>query len=115
MAPWRGCSEHALSRARERGISLEAVAATVRHGTRRRTGECASLTLDEAAVRRARAYGLDLARWLWTEAIVSADGLVVTVYRLGGKQRRGRAHREASRTARQADEDERAPMCIGPD
>lgn len=88
----RPISAHAADRARERKVSLDAIDAACRYGSRRRRGHRAnrasSYTIDHAAVRRARVDGVDLARWLWTEVIVSREGVVVTCYRLAPALRR---------------------------
>lgn len=84
---------HAAERVRERKLSLDAIDAACLYGTRRRRDRRGSrtifYTIDPAAVRRARHNGVDLARWLWIEVIVTApDGRVVTCYRLAPALRR---------------------------
>lgn len=87
-------TQHAREQARKRSIPERAINACVHYGSRRRNGTCEGYAIDDAAVRRARADGVDLSALRWIEVIVR-DGKVVTVFRLTLAQRRGRRLREA--------------------
>lgn len=74
-------THHASSRARTRGIPVEAIDAAIEYGQHRAIRGADVYTIGWRQVRFHGARGLDISRWEGTEVVCAHDGKVLTVYR----------------------------------